>query len=256
MENILSPPRSGLLQEYARSRVLLGFDFDGTLAPLTAFRSRAALLPETRALFQRLASQYPCVVLSGRSRPDVMARVRGIDVRECLGCHGVEPSHATAAVRRRVARWLGQLGPALRDVPGVVLEDKRYCLAIHYRHSPDRRRARRRIIAAAGALESARVTGGKCVVNVVPAEAPHKGEALRLAMARLRCRGAIYLGDDETDEDVFGLETARRILGIRVGASRRSRAAYYVPRRDSVDRVMAALLASRADRRAPRAARG
>ena len=89
------------------------------------------------------------------------------------------------------------------------------------------------------------MTGGKCVVNIVPAEAPHKGDALRLAMRRLRCRSAIYLGDDETDEDVFGLGIPRRVLGIRVGASRRSRAEYYVPGPESVDRFLALLLTAR-----------
>ena len=56
------------------------------------------------------------------------------------------------------------------------VEDKGLSLAVHYRQSPQKAEARRRILAATRNLKQVRVFGGKQVVNVVPDEAPHKGE--------------------------------------------------------------------------------
>lgn len=50
------------------------------------------------------------------------------------------------------------------------------------------------------------------------------------------------MGDDETDEDVFALDDPARLVTVRVGAKRRSRAAFYVPDQKSVDTLLATLL--------------
>jgi trehalose 6-phosphate phosphatase len=123
----------------------------------------------------------------------------------------------------------------------VTIEDKRLSLAVHYRQSPDHGRAREAIRAAASRLARARVVGGKCVVNVVPRGAPHKGTALEAERQRLRCDAALYVGDDETDEDVFALP-ARGRIGIRVGREPGSRARYYVRDQAQVDALLAALI--------------
>jgi trehalose 6-phosphate phosphatase len=72
-----------------------------------------------------------------------------------------------------------------------------------------------------------RVIGGKCVVNLLPSDAPTKGEALRELLRSFPSGCALYPGDDDTDEHVFDLPR-ELVLGIRVGARESSGAALYV----------------------------
>jgi len=250
MRYLLARANREVLEQFACSSTLLAFDFDGTLAPIVHDPDLAAMRPRTLRLLRELARAYPCAVLSGRSRADVLRRVRGVRFAEVIGNHGGEPRRASPRARREVRRWLRHLRQRLGGISGVVIEDKGLSLSLHYRRARQKRRARARILAAASRLGEARVTGGKLVVNVVPAGAPHKGQALVRTRARLGCDTAVYLGDDETDEDVFALDQPGQLLTVRVGRKQGSSAAYYIRRQAEIDRVLRSLLASR-----PRAAR-
>jgi trehalose 6-phosphate phosphatase len=83
------------------------------------------------------------------------------------------------------------------------------------------------------------------VVNLLPPGAPHKGVALERARRQLGCDTALYVGDDETDEDVFGLDQPGQLLGIRVGRREASRASYFVRDQRRVDDLLRALVALR-----------
>jgi trehalose-6-phosphatase len=69
--------------------------------------------------------------------------------------------------------------------------------------------------------------------------------ALKRERIRWRCRTAIDVGDDETDEDVFASSDADRLLAIRVGARRSSRAPYFVRSQARIDALLRALIALR-----------
>jgi len=243
MRDILSRTSREVLGRFAGSRTLLAFDFDGTLAPIVADPDRATMRASTRRLLGLVALLYPCVVISGRSRADVRRRVRGVRLAEVIGNHGIEGWAATAPARREVRRWVPFLEERLGGLPGVTVEDKGLSLAVHYRRSREKRKARARILAAAAALGEARLLGGKQVLNILPAGAPHKGLALERARTRLGCDAAIYLGDDETDEDVFALDQPGPLLGIRVGRKNSSSAAYCIRTQAEIDRLLRALLA-------------
>jgi trehalose 6-phosphate phosphatase len=245
MRYLLARANRDVLEQFACSRTLLGFDYDGTLAPIVRDPDRAALRPSTRRLLREVARAYPCVVISGRSRADVRRRLRGILLAEVIGNHGGEPWHASARARREVRRWLTRLQDRLGGIPGVVIEDKGLSLSVHYRRAREKSRARARILAAAARLREASVKAGKLVVNVLPAGAPDKGQALVRTRALLGCDTAVYLGDDETDEDVFALDQPGQLLAVRVGRKQGSSAAYYIRRQTEIDRVLKSLLGSR-----------
>jgi trehalose 6-phosphate phosphatase len=124
----------------------------------------------------------------------------------------------------------------------VHIEDKIFSLAVHYRQSREKKKARAAILRAAAALGEVRIIGGKQVVNILPDGAPHKGIALERERERLRCDTAIYVGDDETDEDVFALDQPGRLLTIRVGAKRASAATYYISRQTTIDELLRTLI--------------
>src|SRR6266536_2981490 len=150
---------------------------------------------------------------------------------------------------RRLLRALALLYPCAvisgRErgiVPGLDVEDKWFSVAVHYRHVRSRATARGLVLRVATALERARVFGGRAVMNIVPAEAPDKGSALQELLRRAGPRPVLYVGDDRTDEDVF--RSTRVDVGVHVGRTARSAAAWYVPRQAAVDDLLRALIAA------------
>ena len=245
MKRALGPAGLAALEQCRRRGALLAFDFDGTLAPIVAVPARAALRPPTRRLLARLARQQPCLVLSGRSPADLAARLRGIRLIERVGNHGaafaLSPAKRASA-RSRVLRWRAQLERRLDGRPGLALEDNGVSLAVHYRRARDRAAARRAIVAAARPLAGARTLDGKCVVNVLPARASHKGDVLRAIARARRAACVLYVGDDVTDESAFRARVAPCFVSIRVGRSPRSAAAFALDGQRQIDALLRTLL--------------
>jgi trehalose 6-phosphate phosphatase len=235
---------AGALAGLARRGALLAFDFDGTLAPLVPDPAAAALPPPTRARLARLATRRPCAVLSGRALDDLDARLAGLPLVARVGNHGLEADGGpgAAGVTGLVGAWRAALEARLRGEPGVTVEDKRLSLSVHYRAAPDAGRAARAIRVAVAGLPGARVFGGHAVVNVVPAAGPHKGDALRTLLAGRTPREALYVGDDETDEDAFALADELPLLGVRVGPASATRASFVLPAQESLDALLDVLL--------------
>lgn len=250
MKRILAAAQRGVIEPFAWSRTLLAFDYDGTLAPIVERPEEAAIRAATRRLLTRVAALYPCVVISGRAIHDVSARVASLGLRGVVGNHGLEPWKATKRIHRRVREWRPLFERALDGESGVELEDKSYSLAVHYRRSRRKKRVRRLVEEAAAGLDKVRLIGGIEVINIVPADAPHKGIALERERRRLGCDTAIYVGDDETDEDVFALDQPGRLLSIRVGPSAASRADYYIESQAEIDQLLSLLIRLRDGTRA------
>jgi trehalose 6-phosphate phosphatase len=248
MNRLLDPAHIGQLAQLAWSRVLLAFDFDGTLAPIVADRDRARMRDLTRGLLEQVCRLYPCVVISGRSRDDVERRVAGIPLRQIIGNHGLEPGDHTRLYEPQISTVRPQLEAALAAHPGVDIEDKRFSLAVHYRKSRRKRDVRLAIHRAVQELTlPMRVIPGKLVVNVIPEHAPHKGDALVRLRAQEGADTALYVGDDVTDEDVFELDQPGRLFSIRVGSSRSSAAAHYLRDQREVDVLLSRLVKLRAE---------
>ena len=242
MRNILAGAHREALERFFGPNVLVAFDFDGTLAPLVPDPAHATMRRRTHDLLRELARLCRVVVISGRARADAAEKLRGIGVVEVLGNHGIEPWHAAHWQFAEVRRWLPLLEERASSLPGVTIEDKNFSVAIHYRRSPEKRRARAAILKTAATLGEVRAVGGKQVVNLLPSGAPHKGTALERERDRAGCDRAIYVGDDETDEDVFALDQPERLLTVRVGSKRGSAAAYCIPGQRAIDEFLRLLI--------------
>ncbi|HEX4385951.1 MAG TPA: trehalose-phosphatase, partial [Myxococcales bacterium] len=146
------------------------------------------------------------------------------------------------------------LARACEGIEGARIEDKTWSLAVHWRASRRKRAARDRILAAAAAIEGARIVPGKDVVNLVHPRAANKGAAILELRRRLACETILYAGDDVTDEDVFALDEPGRLLSVRIGRSRGSHAPFFLADQARIDELLARLIALRPrTRRAPRA---
>jgi trehalose 6-phosphate phosphatase len=245
MRNILSRVGREVLRQFAWSNVLLAFDYDGTLAPIVQVPERAVMRKTTRSLLEHLALLYPCVVISGRAQRDALQRLHGLRLRGILGNHGVEPWDASPTLAKQVSGWRTLLESSLAGLRGVRVEDKTFSIAVHYRQSTEKTKARRNILRAAAVLRGTRVIGGEQAINILPEGAPHKGIALERERARLGCDTAIYVGDDETDEDVFRLDKPGQLLSVRVGRRRSSMAKYFIDGQREIDAFLRALVGLR-----------
>jgi trehalose 6-phosphate phosphatase len=239
MRYLLSPTSSSILTRLAQELTLCAFDFDGTLSAIVDHPDRAGMRARTRILLSRLAALYPCIVISGRARADVLGKLDGVNVTRVIGNHGAE-TEAARKSHRWVERWKAVLEHELGDIPGLWVEDKGFSLAVHYRQSAQKAEARRRIFAAARELQHVDVFGGKQVVNLVLDHAPHKGDALAAERDRLGCNWVLYVGDDDNDEKAFAL--GGHIVPVRIGRKQHSRARYYLRTQSEIDELLALLV--------------
>jgi trehalose 6-phosphate phosphatase len=242
MHHILATRHLATLAAFACSNVVVAFDYDGTLAPIVRDPARARLRRKTRALLSAVARRYPCIVISGRSRNDLMGHLDGVPIWQVIGNHGLEPWGQRAAYTKRVKVWTEHLRGTLPQHSNLTIEDKVYSLAIHYRRVRRRQAIHETISRATGGLRQARIIPGKAVTNILPRDAPHKGQALEQARRLLSCDYAIFVGDDQTDEDAFSAAPPDRLLSIRVGSARTSAARYYLKSQSEMDSFLSELV--------------
>lgn len=240
LPHLLGAAGRAALRALARGRALLAFDFDGTLAPIAERPERARMPARTRRLLAAVARLYPCAVISGRARRDLRRRLRDVPLVALSGSHGAEgpgrrPSNDGPA---RVRGWAARLRRHLRRVRGVALEAKPHGVAVHYRRARDKEGARVAILEAVTALEGARWTFGKEVVEVMAAGAQTKGDALAALRRRLKPRATLYVGDDLTDEDAFASAGPGGLLSVRVAPAEGTTARFRLDAQAEVESLL------------------
>lgn len=248
MDYLLTETGRRELGALLKVRSLYAFDFDGTLAKIVREHHAARLSRPIRLWLEELAKRAPTAVISGRSVEDLRSRV-GTVVPHLIGNHGSEGPHTAEEemrhVRETCSSWLQLINGRFQDEltgRGVAVENKSYSLSFHYRTVDQRDEARAfisRIVA--DLVPPPRIVLGKSVVNVMPPTASHKGTALLEYMRRLDCGTALYVGDDETDEDVFALRD-HRILTVRIGKKNGSSARYFLKRQGELTEVLRLLV--------------
>ena len=227
-----SPEGVACLAAVLATRPLLAFDIDGTLAPIVARPDEARLPDAVQRCLGELAERTDVAIITGRSVDDAR-RMLAVEPHYLVGNHGAEGIAAWKERSEGFARTVRAWHETLRGCDalaesGVTIEDKRYSLSLHYRRARDHDAARRAILDCLATLVPApKVIDGKAVVNLLPPDAPDKGEALRALIAQGRAANVLYVGDDDTDETVFGLHLPS-VLTLRVEPSAESAAALFL----------------------------
>ncbi len=215
-------------------RVLLLFDYDGTLTPIVARPEAAALSDETRKMLTALAGMERFVVgvVSGRGLADLEAMV-AVPGLVYAGNHGLEirgggmdfvhpEARAWEATLVEITQLLER---ELADIPGILVDNKTLTLTVHFRSSPDSYGAQvdDTVVATAAPYVAAgqmKITRGKKVVEVRPNLDWGKGKAIE--KIRQDCEGSplpVFFGDDETDEEGFVAVQGAGGLAVFVGQS-------------------------------------
>jgi len=193
-------------------------DVDGTLSPIAERPEYAIVPPTTQHVVAELTKSPDThvAIISGRSARDTR-RLVGLRDVWVIGNHGIEVARPNAdpVVRADVARFEAQISEAVDrcneiadSAPGVIVEDKRWTLSVHYRlASPAIAPAVSAHVAQIAQDLGLRVTVGKEILELRPPVDVNKGTAsveLARELDALSAHASVFFaGDDRTDEDAF-----------------------------------------------------
>jgi trehalose 6-phosphate phosphatase len=229
---VTGPTRSDKL---ALTAVALFLDVDGTLLELAATPYAVSVSDDLREGLRTLAGAVGGAValVSGRAIVDLDALFAPLTLPSA-GLHGFERRGASGEYHRRPLPSGAALEVARRAMldlagrhAGLLVEDKRFALALHYREAPHLEDA----VVTAMENVAARLEGelelqhGKMVVELRPAGAT-KAQAVAAFLDEPPFAGRlpVFIGDDLTDEPAFDLVNRRDGLSVVVGATRPSAA--------------------------------
>ena len=195
-------------------RYALLLDIDGTILDFAPTPREVWVPPGLQDTLLQLLERMDgaLALVSGRSLEDIDLIFSPLQFAG-VGCHGAElrPSHNMPAELPRTAPLDDSVkrlfAPIRKLAKGILLEDKEYSLAIHYRLAP---KAEKAIYTAIAEIASGvttvpiEVLRGKFVVEIKSAGVT-KASGVRMLMQHppFAGRAPIFLGDDVTDETVF-----------------------------------------------------
>lgn len=225
------PVPSSLVPHLSETAILL--DIDGTLLDLMPTPREVWVPPGLAETLNRLLAHTSgaLALVSGRSLNDIDL-IFAPDRFPTIGGHGAEMRLSTDGggvtepppLDKELKRRLAAIA---RLSPGILLEDKGYSLALHYRLAPQAEKAIDQAIALIRAdMRDApiEVLPGKCVFEI-KSSAFTKANGVRQLMqhAPFKGRRPIFIGDDVTDESVFvimpqfngvAFSVGRRVAGV------------------------------------------
>ena len=218
-------PRS-LVPHLSKSAILL--DIDGTLLDLAPTPREVWVPPGLAKTLERLYQRTggAMALVSGRSLNDIDL-IFAPEQFPAVGGHGAEMrvSVGSESVARSAPPLDTELKLRLAAIaklsPGILLEDKGYSLALHYRLAPHAEKAIYEAVSLIRAdLPNApiEVLPGKCVCEI-----KHSGFTKATGVLELmnhepfKGRHPLFIGDDVTDESVFAIMPDLRGLAFSVG---------------------------------------
>src|SRR5579859_3814579 len=230
-----------LVPHLANTAILL--DIDGTLLDLMPTPREVWVPPglsgTLRGLLERTSGALALV--SGRSLNDIDL-IFAPDQFPAVGGHGAEmrlgsDSEAVATHAPPLDKELKRrLATIAKLSPGILLEDKGYSLALHYRLAPHAEKAIYEAVSLIRAdLPNApiEVLPGKCVCEIKQSGFD-KASGVRELMSHAPFQGRqpIFIGDDVTDESVFAIMSEIGGLAFSVGRRAQGVAGHFDEPRD------------------------
>jgi trehalose 6-phosphate phosphatase len=215
-----------LAQRLDQCAILL--DIDGTLLDLAPTSREVWVPPDLTNTLNRLLEKTSgaLALVSGRSLNDIDL-IFAPELFPAVGGHGAEmrlsaDSEAVATHAPPMDKELKRRLAAIAKLsPGILLEDKGYSLALHYRLAPHAEKAIYEAVSLIRAdLPDApiEVMPGKCVCEIKPSGFNKASGVIELMGHQpFKGRRPVFIGDDITDESVFAIMPDFGGLAFSVG---------------------------------------
>jgi trehalose 6-phosphate phosphatase len=215
---------SDIFAELDAKSIALLLDVDGTMIDFGPSPHEVDVSDDLRDSLARLSrlTGGALALVSGRPIGDLDALFAPLKL-PAIGGHGAE---------LRVREVISSAAPLPQDLrrhlaeaatlgSGIVVEDKGYSLALHYRNGPQHEDRLRQHIAAGRAAfpgEATEVLPGKAMFEVKRPNVS-KGDGVRELMRHPPFAGRmpVFIGDDVTDESVFAVLPGLGGKGFSVG---------------------------------------
>ena len=221
-----------------KSNSILLLDFDLTLSPLAKNPANATLPDDTKILLKKLSKHINIAVITGRTINDIKKRIKLSEITY-IGNHGLEyevegitkSTQLSIKSKKGLKDTKKKFLNIKRKYSGVIVEDKKLTLALHYRLllPQDKFAFLADIKKIKMGLEKYGLRGilYKKTLEVRPETKEDKGTASLFILKKFgNHKQVIYIGDGKTDEDAF--RVFPHGITIRVGKSKQSLAKYYV----------------------------
>jgi len=234
--------KSGIkkIEELLSVKTLYAFDYDGTLAPIVNKPDMAEMNAKCESLLKKFNEAEQIAIISGRSVEDLKKKI-AFRPKYLVGNHGIEYKkfkNKYSFVKKEVTKWKKDILNLIKNdtgLRGIKVEDKIYSLTLHYRGYKNKKNS---LLKEVNKLTPApRIVLGKSIINLIPKNAPNKGDVLLQLIQNGGFKKSLYIGDDITDEDVFSL-LDDRILKIRVGKKKNSKAHFYLRQQSQVNQLL------------------
>ncbi|XP_058211517.1 probable trehalose-phosphate phosphatase C [Rhododendron vialii] len=243
-------------------KIVVCLDYDGTLSNIVDNPEKAFMTDKMRMVLREVARHFPTAIISGRGREKVSDFV-DLDNVYYAGSHGLDiaaplrsptygdPKHQSRALDRKgnevvlfqpakkylpaIEKILSTLNEKTRSIQGVMIENNKFCVSVHFRHVRDEDfcTLEKLVNSVLQEYEEFRISIGKKVFEIRPDMEWNKGHALNYFIDTLGLGSSndvlpLYIGDDRTDEDAFkAIRNRGEGFPIVVSSSPKDTAALY-----------------------------
>ena len=228
------PVPSSLVPHLNETAVLL--DIDGTLLDFAPTPREVWVPPGLAKTLNHLVRRTngALAMVSGRSINDIDL-IFAPDIFSAIGGHGAEmrvnPADEPGAAMQLDKELKRRLAAIAKLSPGILLEDKGYSLALHYRLAPHAEKAIYEAVSLIRAdLPNApiEVLPGKLVCEIKLAGFTKATGVLELMKHEpFKGRRPFFIGDDVTDESVFAIMPDLNGIAFSVGRRAKGVAAHF-----------------------------
>lgn len=208
------------------------FDVDGTLVEIADTPDEVRIETALFILLKEVSEGCggAIALISGRTLAEIDRLFAPLHL-PAAGQHGMERRSASGAVHHlahapgSIARIAEYVGNWAASKPGILVEQKGYTLAVHFRQAPHLREEANALLQkvvdeSAGEYS---LLAGKMVVEIKP-NGKDKGTAVLEFMDEAPFRGRIpvFIGDDVTDEHAFSVVDHLGGVTVKVGPGKSS----------------------------------
>lgn len=204
----------------------LFLDIDGTLAPFQINPEQSFIPKTTLEIIKKIIElNIPVIAVTGRGIDTAGKLLHPIEV-PIAGLHGLDIYFGSDNYIRpdlssiNFKKLKQDIIKSCEKHPELLIEDKGYSIALHYRKNPNLENNAFNIMQKIKSFyPQLKINKGKFVVELIPDQAD-KGKAIQTILNHLNLTSVlpIFIGDDLTDESGFICINQQSGLTIKVGS--------------------------------------